>query len=349
MKVLIIVITIIALCMIGGYFTRGAYWRHQPVKHHSLFGQIDGQLKQPQDVDTDSLQLPKDGGERWIDSLTSNVLQAFLKDNYPTMYSKLYIEWILDKTCCTIGLTDSNGILIGTITGRLLTLDLDGTIKNGFYVDFLCVRKDLRHKGYAPHLINRLIANWKQSMLDICIFYKDTKPLPIQSIGTLNYWGSSINSCTQIPSGYIFIPMTESNRLASFIFFTTYMKTFKIHSNMNATQFNHYFMPQDMIVYTYVLYHNNIIVGLSNYVIEDDQKNIKIVYHISCMSRQKDHNIIFMSQLLQNNVHTFYLLDIEPHMSFIRSTKAKRLDKTYFHLYNYFINAKSSDIAYSPH
>jgi len=354
-------VCIAAFCALG-YLKRGGYWRKQPVMRHSLFTHKEGQIKNPKDVDTDSLKLTQ--GESWV-VVGTDVLRRFLNENYTSTYNEDYLKWILScpgkAEGCSIGLLNSDGELIGTITGRPISMYLKGNIKRGFYVDFLCVRNDLRTRGYAPHLINRLIKTWKDRDLEICVFYKDTKPLPIEAICELSYWGAMAPAADQMrgltvkkyeKQGYKIFPLSNQTVDQALIFLSNHLVKYRVHQDLSKQQFVHLFMPKKGLVYTYLLFHRNELIGFSNFVIEsDDRKTSRIVYHIT-KSRSKDHAIVhdnlLMTKLSRRKLNCIYMLDLPCHRSLIRTTKASRLDRTYYHLYNYFVNVNAKEVGFTP-
>ena len=252
---------------------------------------------------------------------------------YPSIADKRRDRWV-------IGMEDSSGQLIGTITGRPVTLSLAGERKIAFYVDLLCVKRSARNKRLASILIDKMVQEWRLANFDLNIFLKDHSPLPISHLAQFFYYKKTISPSDIQHSDIQLVKMESSQLDDALIYLTEQLKGYKLHQCFSKEEFVYYFIPRKRLVYTYLYLQDGKIVGLVNIITTNyENKVAQIVYHLGLGSNLTDQ--LLFNQLSEEGFDTVIAMNLDFNRPLIGRNDFEYMYKTFHHLYNYNLNIDS--------
>lgn len=327
------------------------FWSTQPVHKFGLRSMIkEGVIRDIKQVETDQMTNNLVEGHRFKTNGDLIDIHNLLTTNFIN-YSHNYLEWMCRNRNFNIILCDSHDKTIGCIVGRRVRINVRDTVLDSLYVDYMCLDKSARGRGYAPCLISKIVEGMKRAGIQTALFHKDDTPLPIQFISKHYYYGTedliSYNKFSA-PAGYKLTRLSGVNWKAAWGFLTRKLsEDYEVYQIFGQDDFRYYFGGKQGLVETWLLYYGDVICGLSNYVYErDEQDLVKIVYHIS---EGKEHNLvhdsIVLDKLVENGVKKLYLVDFRFHRSFLRYCRLAKMGATYNHMYNFFCDVDAKNVA----
>lgn len=146
-------------------------------------------------------------------------------------------------------------------------------------VNFLCIEKSLRSKRLAPLLIKEVTRRVNLEGIFQAL-YTAGIPLP-EPIGTAQYYHRPLNFKKLLECGFTYLPpgktvdqmdnyyklptkyslnirpLCEKDIPRVMELFGNYMEKFQLSHQMNETEFRHWFLPRDKVIYSYVVFDEN--------------------------------------------------------------------------------------------
>jgi glycylpeptide N-tetradecanoyltransferase len=208
--------------------SQNRFWSSQPVPLDGI-ELPDGKIQavNPQEISTKSSTLPIAYSWSDLDLKDSKAVEdlcTFLNDNYledrsgnfGTLYNSDFIKWALltpdFKRSYQIQVLNRLK-LVGFISGTLIKIKIDGEIKNGILINFLCIHKNLRGKRLSPVLIRELSRRIRLDGFDLAIFSSGTKLS--KPITTARCFHRDLNPKKLVITG--FTPLSPREKLSTYI------------------------------------------------------------------------------------------------------------------------------------
>jgi glycylpeptide N-tetradecanoyltransferase len=199
--------------------------------------------------------------------------------------------------------------LVAVIGAHPLTYKIDSQIVQTVYVDFLCVHSHLREKKVALVLMKKLYARLEQLNFATGAIFHTFRHMPfkpISEIGKLlvrNLEGKQIPPTTDL--GLIRFANIEDIP-AMMEIYEKYKTDYRIVQTMNRKEFEHYFMPKNGLIYTYVITNSAGVV--KDFASLHAMGKTVYLYYVSFINEKLleifMRNILFIMQ--SNNFESFF-------------------------------------------
>ena len=183
------------------------------------------------------------------------------------------------STWCIGVQASKNGVLVGLITARPIMYRIDAKYIQSFTVDFLCTHRQLRQKKLAPVLIKEMYRRMSTVQYDIgCMFVSNThlpfnstvetsqilfRPLTLEKLSKTLFSSLTQQQLTQLQHRYENIQPTDDLQLIRFAnledvpmmmhIYEEYCAKYRLCQTMNTEEFEHYFLPNNEMIFTYVI------------------------------------------------------------------------------------------------
>ncbi len=353
-SLIFIISTILIISFRYRFYSKHLFWDTQPVARNT-FSEREGIILKPKFI-TYSCTLSPDFTWTTIDDI--NEFRNFLMENYRKneIYSSTYLEWILNspyqhisklskfkRNQWNIVLKKDNKIM-GTIIGRPVLLNIKNKLVEGFYVDFLCIDKNLRGQRLAPNLISKIIETWKDAKLDLNIFKIDSSPLPFNEIGKFYYYILDLSNY-QIKNPQKLISLDEKDIDEAYHFFLKHLTQYKFYQVFTSEEFKYYFLPK-----TYIYKNNeNQITGFANLIEMDYQINgltVSAIELLYCFYENDEFMDAIMDLIKEHKYHYLITLDLMNNSQFIKKYQMTRNHLTYYYFYNYLCKINKNEIGF---
>jgi hypothetical protein len=272
---MILVIIILVIIIIWWFYKNPiykthTYWDVQPVsRNQSNDGYITSNFPKPIIPTTiDSLLTLKTfhpHQQSELERVTEFINQHYI---YKYHYTPEFIKWTVLSPNSNPKhnlLLYYNNNLVGSIFARSMDIIVHGIQIPLYYVDFLCIHKEYRKKGWAPILISNIVDVCTTAVYQSFIFKIEKYPLPFNYMSKCNYYYKKIKSYTsnhKLDRAIYTIKRTSIATLTEcYRFFNKHTKKYKIYPFFSKLEFMYYFMPSIKIGSCYELRnkHNNII------------------------------------------------------------------------------------------
>jgi glycylpeptide N-tetradecanoyltransferase len=208
-------------------------------------------------------------------------------------YKPMYLRWLLtppiynqykrlvnvDKSMWCIGVQSTTGVLVGLITARPTIYRIDAKYIQTFTIDFLCTHKRLRGKRLSPVLIKEMYKRLSMYQYDLGSWFVTNthlpfsstvktsqilfRPLTLEKLSKTLFAGLSQQQLTQLQYKYENIQPTEDLQLIRFAnledvpimmnIYEEYCQKYRLCQTMNREEFEHYFLPNNELIFTYVI------------------------------------------------------------------------------------------------
>lgn len=195
-------------------------------------------------------------------------------------YSKNFLKWALmppgwrKEWHCGLRVTKTKKLLafIGAIPCKIQVRDKSIVMVE---INFLCVHKQLRSKRVTPVLVKEITRRVNTVGIFQAAFTAGVVlPKPIT---TSRYWHRSLNPKKLIECGFSslsrnmtlqrtiklyalpketvhpLVPLDIVHMESAFELVTSYLSKFQFYPKFSMDEFSHYFLPQDKVIYTYVI------------------------------------------------------------------------------------------------
>lgn len=305
-----------------------------------------------------------------INNRTSlNELYEFLKENYVEddsnsfrlHYSNEFLYWWLSSLgfvkewyiCVRVA---KNNKLVGFISAIPVNIRVFNNIQPTAEINFLCVHKKLRSKRMTPILIKELTKRILCYGFHQAVYTSGTY-LP-KFIARCNYWHRALNPRKLIDINFINLnhnitirmlqklywlpnetkihglrPMIKSDILSAHNLLCEYFKSFDIAPIFTENEFEHWFLPRENIIYSYVIETKNKITDfISFYSVPTTILNhsvysvINTVYSFYNVSTSVSWvNLIQDALIIAKNLKfdVFNALDVMDNIQFLQTLKFK--------------------------
>lgn len=356
---IVIVLLIIGIC-ISFYFIYinnqiHEFWDIQPVSNYHT--KNEGIILKPKYL---HINIPPLNEYYWEYINDLSELLNFININYRNdeNYTLDHLKYILDspyshiiklkdynRKSTNICLKDKNNKqIIGCIIAKPIVLNINNKIVEGFYVDFLCVKKELRNKRLAPILISKFLEVYKEFKMDFNIFKIDVKPLPFNYVGKFNYYHLKVSEILNKSKDFIqnIVKLDKDNiEIAYKYFYYKISSKYKLYQIMTIDEFKYYFIHNNLI-HTYITFNrNNEINSFTSFTAmnyKDNIKTLELTYYLGNVRLQsfkellKDYEYILFTDVMENkNILKEF-------------NNCEKGHKFYYHFYNYHTNIKQSEI-----
>ena len=305
------------------------FWDEQPVMREY------GPIKKIGTIPDFDINLEK--GMYFSESFNTNNLEVFLNKEFSDNFNvpRNYLNYILSlPTSKNICLFSIDHEIIGFIHGREIKLVIDQRSHKMFYVDYLCVDKELRNKNIA----GVIIANFLQSFQsDESFLFKIEKyPLPFKHLIKTKYFCKVLQN-KKIEKKNVKLVSEENNIDEVYNYFSNLLKRYKIYVDWNKKKFIDVFLREkilDMIIIEGEF--KSLIIGKTNtYKIE---KNYYKCFEIDFILGDLNDGINIdkeLSEYLGNLSYKYYTIpNIGEHEIFIKKNKLKCTYSLYYYVYN---------------
>ena len=363
------------------------FWDTQPVpkfleKHEKENGPIDPE-KTPNDIRKEPLLLPK--AYTWSEIDIDKEIQSvydLLNENYVEDddnmfrfdYSKEFLLWALKppgfKQKWHLGVKVANtGKLMGFITAIPAKISVYGKQVPMVEINFLCVHKKLRDNRLAPVLIREITRRVNEENIWQAV-YTAGRILP-RPVSVSRYWHRSLNPKKLVNVGFShkppkmtmkgleklfklpeqtaspMVPLAKKHVKSATKLLNEYLSQFDLKTIYDEDEFEHWFSPQDRIVFTYVLEDKegnvtdlcsfyelpSTIIGNKNYsTLRAAYSYYNIAKTVPLVSLMKDA-LIFAKN---NSFDVFNCLDIMENEKFLKELNFGKGDgNLQYYLYNW--------------
>ncbi|OAF71969.1 hypothetical protein A3Q56_00260 [Intoshia linei] len=281
------------------------FWKTQPVRQTQSDEFINEciEIKNIDNIKTEPYQIP-DGFEWYVmdinDPEEMKKLYELLKLNYVEdedclfrfNYSINFLKWALsppnwkrDWHLCVRGIKKKN--LLGFISAIPQNVCIHKQKIESVEVNFLCVHRKLRSKHMAPILIKEITRRVNLSGI-FQAFYTAGIRLPTP-IAKCTYYHRSLN-CAKLSDVKFycitknmnlrrliklnrlpeqndsrFVPMGTDHTPQAHELLMNYLKNKNLYPNYNLDEFNYWFLPQESIVYSYIVKKDDKITDFISY------------------------------------------------------------------------------------
>jgi glycylpeptide N-tetradecanoyltransferase len=208
-------------------------------------------------------------------------------------YKPMYLRWLLtppiynqykrlenvEASSWCIGVQTNKGVLVGLITARPTIYRIDAKYIQTFTIDFLCTHTRLRGKRLAPVLIKEMYRRLAMYQYDLGAWFVTNthlpfnttvktsqilfRPLTLEKLSKTLFSGLSLQQLTQLQHKYENIQPTEDLQLIRFAnledvpimmnIYEEYCQKYRLCQTMNREEFEHYFLPNNEMIFTYVI------------------------------------------------------------------------------------------------
>lgn len=175
--------------------------------------------------------------------------------------------------------SEKNGILVGLITARPVIYQIDEKYIQTFTVDFLCTHKQLRGKHLAPVLVKEMYRRLGTFQYDIGAYFVANahlpfnstvktsqilfRPLTMEKISKTLFSSVPPDQLARLRVKYENIQPTNDLQLIRFAntedvpmmmnIYEEYCQKYRLSHTMNREEFEHYFLPNNEMIFTYVI------------------------------------------------------------------------------------------------
>jgi hypothetical protein len=234
-----------------------------------------------------------------------------------------------------------------------MILFINNRIIETLYVDFLCLKKNLRNKGLAPKLIYKILDIWKNTKLDMLIFKIDENPLPFDYISKITYYYYYFPPL-DITSPSVF-PLIEKlhkyNLDEIYQYFNEQVSKYKLYPIFTLDEFQYRFISS--LGYTYTTRDgkgkiNSFVSFIKVNYIDENGKNVNgIELQFYFGSPKLIHS--FLKKINQYNIYDVFILT-DNYPTILTELGESTIEKghhSYLHLYNYHTTLDKRDIIFS--
>jgi glycylpeptide N-tetradecanoyltransferase len=178
-----------------------------------------------------------------------------------------------------VGVMSNTGVLVGLITARPTIYRIDEKYIQTFTIDFLCTHKQLRKKRLAPVLIKEMYKRLSTFQYDIGAWFVSNthlpfnstvktsqilfRPLTLEKLSKTLFSGLSQGQLITLQQKYENIQPTDDLQYIRFAnledipmmmnIYENYCKKYRLCQTMNREEFEHYFLPNNEMIFTYVI------------------------------------------------------------------------------------------------
>lgn len=217
-----------------------------------------------------------------LDELYTLLTENYVEDDenmFRFDYGRNFLQWALMPTGWNskwhCGVRARSGKLVAFIAAIPATIRVYDKTVQMVEINFLCVHKKLRSKRLAPVLIREITRRVNQAGIFQATF---TAGIVIpKPVGACRYWHRSLNPKKLIESKfshlsknmtlhrtiklyrlpenpqYALKPMSKANLESAFTLLTEYLKKFDIVPIFSPDEFEHFFLPREDVIYSYVI------------------------------------------------------------------------------------------------
>lgn len=139
------------------------------------------------------------------EKISEFISNNYVEDSYGgwrLQYSPEFIEWFFSECLSKIGIIDEKNNLIGMVCAADRTLNIKDTILKTVEINFLCVRKDVKNKRFAPLLIAEVTRESELSGFQTAI-YTSGKSLPQKAFCAVRMFHKYLNVNNLVEAGYL--------------------------------------------------------------------------------------------------------------------------------------------------
>ena len=269
-------------------FKRNNQERNQIIQIDYFFNADVGEIELPEGYEWAEFDPENDYD---IEIMTEFLNKHYQK--YDKEYKPMYLKWLLTpptysqykrlenvpRSTWFVGVRSKNGILVGLITARPIIYQIDEKYIQTFTVDFLCTHKQLRGKGLAPVLVKEMYRRLATFQYDIgASFVANThlpfnttvktsqivfRPLTMEKISKTLFSSVPPEQLEKLKLKYENIQPTNDLQLIRFAntedvpmmmnIYEDYCQKYRLSHTMNREEFEHYFVPNNEMIFTYVI------------------------------------------------------------------------------------------------
>jgi glycylpeptide N-tetradecanoyltransferase len=284
-----------------------SFWESQPVARGNLDTELDLPIDNKRsETSLEPVHLPRpfeytefDQTETGLDEVSKLLKENYLEDQQALFrynYSKPLLSWALghDKLGLVFGMRMRvNQKLVGFISGKPVTMSLNGHLVKCCEVNFLCLHKSLRDYGLAPKLISELTRRANLKGMWQAVFTTGSE-LGFASVSSAQYWHREINVRRLLASGFSQIPPSYSrfrdpvrllcdrhrlpkrskpnlrplvrqdlDQVAKLL--TRSMEDLAIHPVYSSQEVEHWLLPREEVSKSFVLEEDGVIKAVGSY------------------------------------------------------------------------------------
>ena len=273
------------------------FWSAQPVVLNDIGVVIDNEpieTKDLADIQTSPIKMP-DGFE-WVEVNVTNdaeilAISDFLHKHYVTDgtfrldYSVPLLRWAMTppgfRKDWHISIKHNNR-LVGLISAVPLSCRVRGRAVPMVEINFLCVHEKYRDKRIAPALIAEITRRVNLANVWQAVFTAGVS-LPQIPVSTCRYYHRPLNPrkliaikfCHQSPkltlagtiklydlpktTAMVYRPLERRDYESARALLKNYLSKFELHIEFSESEFEHYFMPRENVMYSFVIERKGVI------------------------------------------------------------------------------------------
>ncbi|XP_062859920.1 glycylpeptide N-tetradecanoyltransferase 1b [Trichomycterus rosablanca] len=370
------------------------FWNTQPVPKIGEEVDSHGPIQEKLSVRDECYSLPESFCWDTLDLKNPEQLGelcTFLNENYTadddntlrSQYSPQFLQWALCppgwqlEWHCGVRVK-SNRKLMGFISAIPVTVQIYETEKKTVEVSFLCVHKKLRLKRMAPVLIREITRRVHlQGLFQAVYSTSSVLPTPVSSC---RYWHRFLNPRKMIELNFSSLPrnmtlqralklnrLPEMTKTAGLRLMTLadlprvqtllkeYLKKFHLFPVLNQKEVEHWFLPRDNVIDTYVVEGSDRVITdmvsfytLSSTVLNHSAyRSLKAAYTLYTVStvtplQQLMEDVLIMAK--SRGFDVFTALDVMQHKEYLEHLKFIQGNVSmHYYLYNWRCPSICSD------
>jgi len=191
-------------------------------------------------------------------------------ETFQQVYDNTFLNWLFssptwnrfyelnsDPHKCCIGVsTKQSDKLVGIITFRPIIYRLDSQVIQSFYIDFFCVHKKLRNKRLGWVMMKECFRRIQKFNINSGIAFHTDIHMPFNNISNTSHLlikNLVEDKCDPTKDLNLIRFATQDDIPYMIEIYNSYEPSYRAIQNMNQHEFEHYFLPQNEFVHTYVL------------------------------------------------------------------------------------------------
>jgi ribosomal protein S18 acetylase RimI-like enzyme len=191
-------------------------------------------------------------------------------ETFQQVYDGTFLNWLFssptwnrfyelnsDPHKCCIGVsTKQSDKLVGLMTFRPIIYRLDNQVIQSFYIDFFCVHKKLRNKRLGWVMMKECFRRIQKFNINSGIAFHTDIHMPFNNISQTSHLlikNLAKDKCDPTKDLNLIRFATQDDIPDMIEIYNSYEPSYRAIQNMNQHEFEHYFLPQNEFVHTYVL------------------------------------------------------------------------------------------------
>ena len=191
-------------------------------------------------------------------------------ETFQQTYDSVFLNWLFgsptwnrfyelnsDPHKCCIGVsTTHSDKLVGIMSFRPIIYRLDSQVIQSFYIDFFCVHKKLRNKRLGWVMMKECFRRIRKFNINSGIAFHTDIHMPFNNISQTSHLlikNLTEDKCDPTKDLNLIRFATQDDISDMIEIYNSYEPSYRAIQNMNQHEFEHYFLPQNQFVHTYVL------------------------------------------------------------------------------------------------